>query len=109
MSGEANPFITIRPKDLQVGDVFEEPESEEEHHGRRKAVREVYEVLELQYRGREPALMTIAFTIRRSDSEIIEVRMVPWVWLKVKRLSPNEAASYDPRRRIAETQSRRRQ
>jgi 3-methyladenine DNA glycosylase Mpg len=105
---ETNQKITIRPKDLQVGDVFEEPESEEEFHGQRKAIREQYEVLELQYRGRGPGLMTIALTIRRSDNNITEVHMVPWVWLTVKRLSPSEAAAYDPRRRIAEAQADRR-
>lgn len=87
--------MIIPPEELKVGDVFEEPISEEEHHGLvKKESREEFEVLQLQHQGPKIAIYTFALTRRKSDGRIVEVHLVPWVRLSVKRTtaeSPTDA------------------
>lgn len=83
---------TKKPKDLEVGDVFEQPESEEEFHGAvaAPAVREKYQILEIQ----RDEIMTYLLTRRLSDQKIVEVRMVPWVLVSVTdHITPKPSSS----------------
>lgn len=70
------------PTDVEVGDVFEDPETEEDFHGRtpRPEKRGRYRVEEKQSLGRT---VTAFLVTRLSDDQLVEIRMGNWVQVPI--------------------------
>lgn len=75
------PAVWKRPEQVEIGEVFEQPASEEEMHGlvERPAHPPRYRVIDKQQKG----LMTHFLTDRLSDNRRMEVIMVPWVKVRI--------------------------
>jgi hypothetical protein len=79
-------MVVKKPSELVPGDVFEEPESEEEFHGQvsKPEARECYLVKEIVERG---AHFTSILIIRQSDNRDGKVSIGEWVPLSVEPAS----------------------
>jgi hypothetical protein len=73
--------IVKKPNELIEGDIFQDPESEEEHHGLvpTPEVREKYWIFEIQPYG----MSTAVLARRERDGVFKEVIISPWVSILV--------------------------